>query len=248
MTTLLLLAGAAACPPPAPSARIAPRSLAVPPRVAIPLGIGAVVLAALAFDRASLVIALAMGAATVVWVADSQRRARAASKRTEAVATFLGHLGTNVEAGAPLHAALERAAEHAPREIARDVAHLIHHVGTGTPLAAETDEIARIAPLFALSASRGVPLSRLVAAARDDIDHARRHRAATNAALAGPKTTAVVLALLPFAGLLMGAAMGANPLALLAGGGLGGALLTVGTALVCAGVIVSQHIIQGATT
>ena len=248
MTTLLLLAGAAACPPPAPSARIAPRSLAVPPRVAIPLGIGAVVLAALAFDRASLVIALAMGAATVVWVADTQRRARAASKRTEAVATFLGHLGTNVEAGAPLHAALERAAEHAPREIARDVAHLIHHVTTGAPLAAETDEFARIAPLFALSASRGVPLSRLVAAARDDIDHARRHRATTNAALAGPKTTAVVLALLPFAGLLMGAAMGANPLALLAGGGLGGALLTVGTALVCAGVIVSQYIIQGATT
>ena len=248
MTTLLLLAGAAACPPPAPGARIAPRSLAVPPRVAIPLGIGAVVLAALAFDRASLVIALAMGAATVVWVADTQRRARAASKRTEAVATFLGHLGTNVEAGAPLHAALERAAEHAPREIARDVAHLIHHVTTGAPLAAETDEFARIAPLFALSASRGVPLSRLVAAARDDIDHTRRHRAATNAALAGPKTTAVVLALLPFAGLLMGAAMGANPIALLTGGGLGGALLTVGTALVCAGVIVSQHIIQGATT
>lgn len=248
MTTLLLLAGAAACPPPAPSARIAPRSLAVPPRVAIPLGIGAVVLAALAFDRASLVIALAMGAATVVWVADTQRRARAASKRTEAVATFLGHLGTNVEAGAPLHAALERAAEHAPREIARDVAHLIHHVTTGAPLAAETDEFARIAPLFALSASRGVPLSRLVAAARDDIDHARRHRATTNAALAGPKTTAVVLALLPFAGLLMGAAMGANPLALLTGGGLGGVLLTVGTALVCAGVIVSQLIIQGATT
>ena len=248
MTTLLLLAGAAACPPPAPGARIAPRSLAVPPRVAIPLGIGAVVLAALAFDRASLVIAAAMGAATVVWVADTQRRARAASKRTEAVATFLGHLGTNVEAGAPLHAALERAAEHAPREIARDVAHLIHHVGTGTPLAAETDEFARIAPLLTLSASRGVPLSRLVAAARDDIDHTRRHRATTNAALAGPKTTAVVLALLPFAGLLMGAAMGANPLALLAGGGLGGALLTVGTALVCAGVIVSQHIIQGATT
>ncbi|WP_311523620.1 type II secretion system F family protein [uncultured Corynebacterium sp.] len=248
MTTLLLLAGAAACPPPAPSARIAPRSLAVPPRVAIPLGIGAVVLAALAFDRASLVIALTMGAATVVWVADTQRRARAASKRTEAVATFLGHLGTNVEAGAPLHAALERAAEHAPREIARDIAHLIHHVSTGTPLAAETDEFARIAPLFALSASRGVPLSRLVAAARDDIDHTRRHRAATNAALAGPKTTAVVLALLPFAGLLMGAAMGANPLALLTGGGLGGVLLTVGTALVCAGVIVSQLIIQGATT
>lgn len=248
MTALLLLAGAAACPPPAPSTRIAPRSLAVPPRIAISLVIGAVVLAALAFDRASLVIAAAMGAATVVWVADTHRRARAASKRTEAVATFLGHLGTNVEAGAPLHAALERAAEHAPREIARDVAHLIHHVTTGAPLAAETDEFARIAPLFALSASRGVPLSRLVAAARDDIDHARRHRATTNAALAGPKTTAVVLALLPFAGLLMGAAMGANPLALLTGGGLGGVLLTVGTALVCAGVIVSQLIIQGATT
>ena len=76
----------------------------------------------------------------------------------------------------------------------------------------------------------------------------RAELAATRAALAGPQTTAVVLALLPLAGVLMGTAMGANPVAFLAGGGLGGVLLTVGTALVCAGVVVSQRIIQGAAS
>ena len=108
-------------------------------------------------------------------------------------------------------------------------------------------ELERLGTLWALSASRGVPLAKLVAALRDDIDHANRHRDATRAALAGPQTTAAVLALLPVAGVLMGTAMGANPLAFLTGGGLGGALLVVGTALVCAGVAVSRRIIEGAS-
>lgn len=246
MNGLLLLAGAVACPPPAPAQRVSPRAFRVRATVAIPAVVGAVVLAALVFDRASLVIAGACAAATVVWVVDTRRRARASERRSDAAAAFLGHLGTNVEAGAPLLEALTRAAEHAPPAVARDVAHLIHHVNGGVAVAPETPEFARIGTLFSLAATRGVPLSRLVAAARDDIDHARRHRAATNAALAGPRTTAVVLALLPLAGLLMGAAMGANPVALLTGGGLGGVLLTAGTALVCAGVVVSQRIIEGA--
>ena len=57
----------------------------------------------------------------------------------------------------------------------------------------------------------------------------------------------MVLALLPIAGVLMGTAMGAKPLAFLTGGGLGGVLLVVGTALVCAGVAVSRRIIEGAS-
>lgn len=246
MNGLLLLAGAVACPPPAPFQRVSARAFQVRAAFAIPAVVGAVVLAALVFDRASLVIAGAVLAATVVWVADTRRRTRASERRSDAAAAFLGHLGTNVEAGAPLPEALKRAAEYAPPVVARDVAHLIHHVGSGVAVAPETPEFARIGALFSLAATRGVPLSRLVTAARDDIDHARRHRAATNAALAGPRTTAVVLALLPLAGLLMGAAMGANPVALLTGGGLGGVLLTAGTALVCAGVVVSQRIIEGA--
>ena len=48
--------------------------------------------------------------------------------------------------------------------------------------------------------------------------------------------------------MLMGAAMGASPLALLTGGGIGGVLLVAGTALVCAGVLVSRRIIEGAST
>ena len=91
-----------------------------------------------------------------------------------------------------------------------------------------------------------MPIAGLLAAARDEIDTSLRHRAATDAALAGPKTTAVVLAALPLAGIAMGGAMGAHPVAFLTGPGIGGVLLVVGSALVCAGVIASGEIIRRA--
>ena len=123
-----------------------------------------------------------------------------------------------------------------------------HQARTGSRLETHVPELKRLGALWAISASRGVPLAKLVTGLRDEVDHANRHRDATRAALAGPQTTAAVLAALPVAGMLMGAAMGASPLALLTGGGIGGVLLVAGTALVCAGVLVSRRIIEGAST
>lgn len=252
----LLAAAAAAAAPPPPAARVdtQPARRRPAPR-AIPAAVALVVAAALVVDRASLVFAASMAAAAAVHAVAARREAAVAARRSQAAAAFLGHLATNLEAGAAPPVALARAADHlpadAPPELARDVARLKHHARTGAGVGAftaDTPELARLGVLWALSATRGVPLARLAAAARDEIDLANRHRAATRAALAGPQTTAVVLALLPLAGVLMGTAMGANPVAFLAGGGLRGVLLTVGTALVCAGVVVSQRIIQGAAS
>src|SRR5690606_12955467 len=60
-------------------------------------------------------------------------------------------------------------------------------------------------------------------------------RAERRAAFAGPRTTARVLAWLPVLGLLLGAALGADPWTVLLDGGAGTALLGAGVVLTWAG-------------
>lgn len=250
MTPLLAAAAAVAVAPPAPLGRVAAAKARRPRAGLIPLTVVPVALAALVFDRASLVLASAAAAATALHQLELRRRDKASARRGEAAAALLGHLATGMEAGLTLPQALTRSAEqlpaHAPAELARDAAHIAHQARGGEPFEAATPELGRVSALLAVAGRYGVPAASLVAAARDELDHARRHRAATAASLAGPRTTALVLSALPLAGIAMGAAMGANPVAFLAGGGVGGVLLVVGTALVCAGVEVSGRIIRGA--
>src|SRR5699024_5165621 len=81
----------------------------------------------------------------------------------------------------------------------------------------------------------GIPLSDVFEQAHNHIEARKRHRAATKASLQGPQATAIVLTLLPLAGIFMGTIMGANPVGFLLGGGIGGVLLVIGVALACAG-------------
>ena len=246
MITVILVAVAVAVAAPSPAYRVVERTLRPAPRL-IPATVVLAGAGAVVFGRVSLMVAAAMAGATLVHVLRARRDDRAARWRSAAAATYLGAVSTNLQAGAAMPDALARAAEQVPAPLHAEAARLAQLARSGAPLETHVPELERLGTLWALSASRGVPLAKLVAALRDDIDHANRHRDATRAALAGPQTTAVVLALLPVAGVLMGTAMGANPLAFLTGGGLGGMLLVVGTALVCAGVAVSRRIIEGAS-
>ena len=246
MIAVILVAAAVSVAAPSPAYRVVERTLGPAPRL-IPAAVVLAGVGAVVFGRVSLVIAAAMAAATSVHVVRAHRDDRAARRRSAAAATYLGAVSTNLQAGAAMPDALARAAEQVPPPLHAEAARLAQLARSGAPLETHVPELERLGTLWALSASRGVPLAKLVAALRDDIDHTNRHRDATRAALAGPQTTAVVLALLPIAGVLMGTAMGANPLAFLTGGGLGGVLLVVGTGLVCAGVAVSRRIIEGAS-
>lgn len=246
MIAVILVAAAVAVAAPSPVNRVVERTLRPAPRfipaTVVLAGAGAVV-----FGRVSLVIAAAMAGATLVHVLRARRDGRAARRRSTAAATYLGAVSTNLQAGAAMPDALARAAEQAPSPLQQEAARLTQLARSGATLETHVPELERLGTLWALSVSRGVPLAKLVAALRDDIDHANRHRDATRAALAGPQTTAAVLALLPIAGVLMGTAMGAKPLTFLTSGGIGGVLLVAGTALVCAGVAVSRRIIEGAS-
>lgn len=246
MIATLLVAGAAALAEPAPARRVGGCGRA-PVFHRIPVMVACVAAGAAVIGRATLAVAGAMAAATAIHVLRARRTARVERRRRAAAAAYLGAVSTNLQAGAALPDALARAGEQVGEaQVRADAMRIAYQARTGARLEPRVTELERLGVLWTLSVSRGVPLAKLIAALRDDIDHANRHRDATRAALAGPQTTAAVLAALPVAGVLMGTAMGASPLAFLTGGGLGGVLLVVGTALVCAGVLVSGRIIQGA--
>ncbi|MDN8605422.1 type II secretion system F family protein [Corynebacterium ureicelerivorans] len=246
MIAALLVAGAAALAEPAPARRVAERGRTLVSH-RIPVTAACAAAGVVVLGRVTLAVAGAMAGATAIHMLRARRAASAERRRRAAAAAYLGAVSTNLQAGATLLDALARAGEQVGEaQVRADAMRIAHQARTGARLEPRVPELERLGVLWTLSVSRGVPLAKLIAALRDDIDHANRHRDATRAALAGPQTTAAVLAALPAAGVLMGTAMGASPIAFLTGGGLGGVLLVAGTALVCAGVLVSGRIIQGA--
>ena len=246
----LLCAAALALHPPRPASRVDAASRPFSPAW-IPVGVGVVSLVAFSVGRAGVVIALAMAAAVVVYTLQERRNARLRLAGAQAAATFIGHLAEGVSAGATMADAAARAAERLPAGVPRALLHDVSLLTTFThqgslPPTLTTPELERVACLWRCAQTRGVPIASLLATARDEIDTRLQHRAATDAALTGPKTTATVLSLLPLGGIAMGSAMGANPIGLLLGPGLGSVLLLVGTALVCGGVLASGAIIRRA--
>lgn len=112
----------------------------------------------------------------------------------------------------------------------------------------EKDSWQRVAVAWRTAEDYGLPMAELLTSVRADLLARHRFRERAKAALAGAKATALVLALLPLLGIGLGQAMGADPFAVLLGGGLGGILLIVGVALVCSGLLWSRHIIGKAAS
>ena len=87
------------------------------------------------------------------------------------------------------------------------------------------------------------PATRLAEAARA-ADAVRRE---LDAALAGPRATAALLSMLPVAGVLLGSALGADPLAFLVSSGGGRVVLLAGTLLIATGVSWTEAIVRRAS-
>ena len=81
----------------------------------------------------------------------------------------------------------------------------------------------------------GAPLAQVLERSAHGLTEAGQARAARAVALAGPRASARLLGVLPAAGVLMGAAVGADPVAFLLGGGAGTACLIAGTSLMVVG-------------
>jgi tight adherence protein B len=81
----------------------------------------------------------------------------------------------------------------------------------------------------------GAPLAQVLERTAHGLTEAGQARAARAVALAGPRASARLLGVLPAAGVLMGAAVGADPVAFLLDGGAGTACLLAGAGLMVAG-------------
>lgn len=252
--SIFCFAALVALPPTSPSNRVQPgEQMQMRGTMLLP-AMFTLSIAGMIFHRLTLVLSISLAVATVCWaVVARQKAARRRSTRIH-VSTYLGYIVAALKAGSTLPDAFDRAQTHvhAPHPLGEEFSRLAAQTragGDGAKILSESEveELRDVGALWGLSSRLGIPVADLLDSARSRLDHQQRHAEATAAALSGPKATAVVLSVLPLAGVLMGQAMGASPLTLLTGGGLGGVLLLVGTALVCAGFATSQHIIGRAT-
>jgi tight adherence protein B len=102
--------------------------------------------------------------------------------------------------------------------------------------------LTRVAKAWQLAQRHGLPLADVLDTVRRDLEQRARFARQVLARMTGPKSSAAALSLLPVLGIGLGEAVGASPLRMLTGTGLGQVLLLAGVALLCAGVIWSGRI------
>lgn len=107
-----------------------------------------------------------------------------------------------------------------------------------------TAVLTRVSRAWFLAQRHGLPLADVLDAVSRDLDQRGRFTRQVLARLAGPKSSATVLSLLPVLGIGLGEAMGARPLHVLTSTPAGGLLLTIGVTLLCAGIAWSAHLTE----
>jgi tight adherence protein B len=120
-----------------------------------------------------------------------------------------------------------------------DVAAGLHSVAMSSPQSAHWE---RLAVCWQLAQDHGLAIATLMQTAQRDIVERARFSAKVDAGMAGARATAAVLACLPLLGVGLGQLIGAEPVAFLLSGGVGGWLLVIGVALACGGLLWSDHI------
>lgn len=103
-----------------------------------------------------------------------------------------------------------------------------------------------VAAVWAVSERSGAPAAAVLDRVEQDLRTGVRHRQEISAQLAGARSTAAMLAVLPLLGVGLGIAMGARPLEVLFGTGRGQVALLVGTGLDALGLLWTARIVAGA--
>lgn len=191
------------------------------------------------------------------WRWRSRRRLLASLAGVDGLAEALRSLVAGLRAGAhPADAAELAAADAEPQaagamraisaaaRLDGDVDRALDSARTGPPLLAAA--LDRLAKAWVLAGRHGLPLAEVLDAVGRDLEQRARFARQVVARMAGPRASATVLALLPVVGVVLGEAMGARPLHLLAGTSGGQLLLVAGVGLLCAGVVWSTRLTEQA--
>lgn len=192
-------------------------------------------------------VAAGSAAATATLLLRGFRDNRRQRRLWEELAARVRMLARELSSGSAPAAAAESVAAGASPAVAR----LLHQLAAQARWGLGR-EIAGAGPIRAvggqlsaglrLALRSGVPWAALVEAAATDIDDRVRVAEERAAQVSGPRFSGYVLAALPVFGLLLGAGIGARPLAVLLGPAPGGLLLPVGVLLCCAGLLWSARI------
>jgi tight adherence protein B len=199
----------------------------------------------------SVVLAAAAGVATraVSRTAAARQDRRRALARQAAAVDLVTALAAELRGGAEPRAALAitcgaafASVAAAARSPATDPAGALRTVAASEGSELLADLAAAWQVTDAAGAGLAGPATRLAESARA-ADAVRRE---LDAALAGPRATAALLSMLPVAGVLLGSALGADPLAFLVSSGGGRVVLLAGTLLIATGVSWTAAIVRRA--
>jgi tight adherence protein B len=105
---------------------------------------------------------------------------------------------------------------------------------------------AAVAAVWAVSERSGAPAAAVLDRVEQDLRARERQHREVAAQLAGARSTAALLAVLPLLGIGLGAAMGARPLHVLLGTGRGQVALLVGAGLDALGLLWTARIVKSA--
>ncbi len=197
--------------------------------------------AVLAGTLAGIVPGLLAGLACWTLIGCRRRLAaeRSADRHRATLAAAVAALADEYAAGASTGPAFERSALVAG-PFRAPLAEAGLRAGYGGDPADALEGVAALAPLAvacALVDRTEASLTQLLAGVRADLASDLTARRAVAAAVAGPRTSALLLATLPAVGLAMGAGMGADPTRVLLHSSIGLAALTVGVLLNLAGLV-----------
>jgi tight adherence protein B len=154
----------------------------------------------------------------------------------------------------PAAAAAGAAVDAAPEVsgLFRDLASMSRLGGESTALSHESGRgpseldtsVGRMLRAWTLAQRHGVALADLLDAVRRDVEHRLAFVRDLEAKMAGPRATAAVLTGLPILGVLLGQAVGADPLAVLTERPIGQVLLVVGIGLLCSGMFWTMRLTE----